>query len=330
MVSHIDPSGWKVSNSQKSGYTKDVKRSKSVLIIGGSGFIGTHLCLRLRDTHKVYSTFFRNPVRVKGVTPIPMNALDREWVKRVIYTISPDVVVFAAGSNDAKWAEDHPKETDQIHSGAAVTIATTASILQPRFVFISNAFVFDGRKGNYKENDIVLPTNALGKAKLSSEKYFSSSQNYVIVRSSPLFGRGNGRNLSIFDVLRKAIFTGKQIKAGIHEYHTYAPIYGLIDILAYLVDGGPRNTTLHYGTLTRLNEYDFLTKLAKRFGLSTDLIIPEDSPPPEFAAKLHMDYSMNFTRSIELLKIKPLLLEEGFDLFEKELIARSTLSGVSG
>lgn len=297
-----------------------MRKSKAILIVGGSGFIGTQLCLQLRDQFKVYSTYKNNPVRVRGITPVPMDATNRDWVKRIIYTLSPDIVVFAAGSNDLQWAEDNPRECDRVHSTAAVTIATTAGILQPRFLFLSNCFVFDGRKGNYKENDIVLPMNNLGKAKLSSEKYFMGSSNYVVVRSVPVYGRGNGRVLSYLDRLRLKIERKEKIELSTNSYHSYAPVNGLIDILCGLVDGGPRNTVLHYGGLTKVNEYEFAMRFAKHFGLNSDSIIPLDSPSGGFTGTSSPDFSLNCTKAAKALKFKPLLLEEGFESFRHSLV----------
>jgi nucleoside-diphosphate-sugar epimerase len=66
-----------------------VHRTKAVLIIGGSGFIGTHLALKLRETYKVFLTYNTHPVLIPGTTPIPFNVEGRDWAKRLAYTTQP-------------------------------------------------------------------------------------------------------------------------------------------------------------------------------------------------------------------------------------------------
>ena len=182
-----------------------MSKVKAVLIIGGSGFIGTHLAMKLRDAHKVFATYHTNRIAIPGVSCIPFNTENRDYIKRVAYTLRPDVVIFASGNHDLAWSEHNRRDAERIHAGGAANIASAFDILQPRFIYISSCYSFDGSKGNYHENDSVLPSSALGKAKLGAENLVrGKSLNYMIVRSSPVLGRGNGLNLSFLDQIGRA------------------------------------------------------------------------------------------------------------------------------
>ena len=301
-------------------------RTKAVLIIGGSGFVGSYLAEKLRENYKVFATYRSRRIEIPGVTFIPMGVDNRNWVKRVVYTAQPDVVIYAAGNSDVDWAEANPREAELIHTGGAGTVSGTADIFQPKFIYLSNPYTFDGLKGNYREPDTVLPSTQLGKAKIGGENFIrGKALNYIILRSSPCFGRSNARNLSFFDRLRMKLERGEKTEMTVNEIHSFAAIDGLIEAIQRLMESGIRNKVVHYGGLTKLSYYDFGREFAKRFGYDPSLIHPRKTfHKSAVSSPDHVyDFSLNSSFLAESLKIKPLLLEESFDLVEKLLIPRA-------
>jgi len=60
---------------------------------------------------------------------------------------------------------------------------------QSHIIHISTDFIFDGTKGNYKENDEVNPLNYYGESKLKSEYLFKNGNiSYTILRTILVFG----------------------------------------------------------------------------------------------------------------------------------------------
>ncbi len=300
-----------------------MKTTKAVLIIGGSGFLGNLLALKLREKYKVFATYYHNRVSISGVTTLPFSIENKNWVKRVIYTTRPDVVVYLAGKNSVEWADKQLHRAEMVHAGGPAAITANYDVVQPRLIFVSNSYVFDGTKGNYHENDTVLPGNILGKMKLSGENIIKSKcLNYVILRSSPVFGRSNGLNPSFIDRLRMSLVRKQRIEVPQGEYHSFAPADGLCDLIGKLIESGVRNRALHYGGLTKTTKYEFARSFAARFGYDPSLITPKATYKNKDGTTdvPLLDFSLNSTQSAETLKIKPFLLEEGFDLIEKQLI----------
>lgn len=299
-------------------------QSKSVLIFGGSGFIGTHLCLKLRDQYKVYATYSKKPARIPGVTFFPASIENKDWIKRIMFTINPDIVIYAIGSNSFEWAETNPDLADRYHAVGPAVVAGAADIIQPRFIYLSNPYVFDGVRGNYHENDIVLPPNNIGKVKLGGENVVRSKcLNHIILRSSPVIGRGNGVNLSIIDSLRMVLDRNERIEFSTHTLHSFAPVSGLCEAVQRLIESGFRNRIVHYGGLTKVTYFELAKAFATRFKYNPNLIVPKKAAATKNIASEDslFDFSLNSTQAVETLKIKPFLLEECFDLIEKELIS---------
>ncbi len=297
-------------------------KTKSVLIIGGSGFVGSHLALRLREGYKVFATYHRKPVKIPGVTMLPLKIGDEIWVKRIVYAARPDVVIYAAGKNDVIWAELNPRDAEKMNTAGPAHISSVAEILQPKFIYLSNCYTFDGKKGNYKEGDLLLPSTVLGKSKIGGENFIRGrSYNYCIVRSSPLYGRGNGYNLSFLDHLRISLSRGERVELAKDEIHSFASIDAFTDLIARLVDGGPKNKALHFGGITKLSYFEFGQEFAKCFGYDPGLILEKKTQTKSsIIVQQASDYSLNSSYLAETLKIQPLLLEQGFDLLKKKLV----------
>jgi dTDP-4-dehydrorhamnose reductase len=306
-----------------------VNRTKSILVVGGSGTLGSQLALRLRENYKVFATYHRTPCQIPGVSCLPLDVTNRDQVRRLIYVTHPDVILYAAGSNDLIQAEDEPRRAEHAHTSGPAMVLGVAELLGPRFILFSNCYTFDGSRGNYRETDTVIPATALGKAKIGGENFIrGKSLNHVIVRCSPFIARGTGIRSTWFDQLRSALARDRSVALPNDEVHSLVPIEGLLELTEKLIESGPRNRILHYGGLTRMSFYDFGKAFAKHFGYSLDLVqIGKANQPPVLASGAHplapghrLDFSLNSTLAVQSLKIQPLLLEESLDLIEKQLV----------
>lgn len=274
-------------------------RYKTILIVGGSGFLGTHLCLRLRDNYKVFATYHKNPTHIPGVTFFPLDAMKRDFAKRLVYTIRPEVILFVAGSNDVVWAEKNPRDADRIHTGGSVNISTVSEIFQPKFIYLSNSYVFDGKRGNYHETDAVLPDTALGKSKLSSENFIKSkSLNFCILRSSPVFGRGNVKHTSLVDQLRISFAKNQRIELSNDAYHSWVSMPHFLQAVEGLVENPQRKKIYHLGGLTRATAFEFGREFAREFGYSPDLVQPLGARTPE------LDFSLNSSQLLKQISMR--------------------------
>jgi dTDP-4-dehydrorhamnose reductase len=294
---------------------------KSILIVGGSGFIGTQLALKLREAYKVYATYFRHPQKMSGVTYLPLSAVSVEKQKRVIYLTSPDVVIYAAGNNKMDWAGANTQEAEHVHVQGPLGVLKAATSFQPKFIYLSSCYAFDGSRGNYHESDHVNSPSALGKLKSAAEGLIRSrSINYSIVRSSPVIGRGNGTTPTFLDLLRLGLGREQKIEVDGDDLHSIAPASGLIELISKIVEGSVRNKTYHYGGLSKATHFEFARAFATKFGFDPDLvqrrIRKEDEDPPG-------DFSLNSTETVNALKIKPLLMEECLDLIDQQLVAHA-------
>ena len=281
--------------------------TKTVLVVGGSGFVGSHVVTKLREQYKVYATYRSHPITLPGVTYLPMALEDRIWTKRLIRWVEPHVIVYCAGSNDRQWVEAKGDEADLVHASGISTVAEACGILQSKVIYISNAYTFEGKSGNYHESDTALPYTDFGKLKLSGENYLrAKSLNWAVVRSSPLYGRSVPFHPNFLDMLRMRLDRGQPVELSDRETHSWAPVGGLADVIALMIESTIKNKMFHYSGLTKVSSFEFAREFAKKFGYSENLVTrPQKDDADE------EDYSLNCTLAVETLKLKPVLLSDG-------------------
>lgn len=146
------------------------QRRRVILFTGGNGLLGSHFKTLRPDI--VY-------------TDLPeFDVTDFSQMDEFVGMHGLDVLVHAA-------AFTSPPEIDKDPGRAlVVNIVGTANVVRlcaahgARLVYICTDYVFDGSKGNYGEDDPVLPVNRYAWSKLGGECAVRMYDNALIVRTS--------------------------------------------------------------------------------------------------------------------------------------------------
>lgn len=302
------------------------KKNKTILILGGSGFVGFHLAATLRHQAKVFATYFKKKTHLPGVTFLPLDLESRNWIKRILYLTQPDILIYAAGSNRIDYCHEHKDETEFLHSTAPGHVVGAMDIVQPKLIYLSNPYVFDGVKGNFHELDTTLPVSVLGRMKLGGENVIKiKCLNYLIIRSSPLFGFGNGKNFSFLDQVRTSLNAQKKIELNGDTLYSFASIYGFNTFFKTVIDSGVKNKTLHYGGLTKMTFADLGRIFATQFDYPLSSIL-EKKYKTSLSTKgtvenFLSDFSLNCSQTMEWIRFQPLLIEDSLKMFQQHLAA---------
>lgn len=292
-------------------------KTKAVLILGGNGFVGSALAHRFSSDFKVFTSYHKKPFKIPGTTPVQVDILERDKMKRIMYRIQPDVVVICAGrflpvltANTEKELEGQIDEAVQSNGPANVALST--DIIQPKIIYVSSCHVFDGRSGNFHENDITLPAGDFGKVKIGGENYTRRSFNYAIVRASPLYGFGNPFHPSFLDHYRALLSQGVPFEVPHFESYSFAPVWGFADFMTKVVTNAPKGKIFHYGGLQKMTLYDFMVQFAKHFKLDENLIRPRQMDVANNLIK-KPDFSLNCTATSQYYKTKLYEINEGLE-----------------
>lgn len=182
------------------------------LIIGASGFIGSHLYERCkRDGIDVVGTYY-------------IHANNSEWIKfdicfddlssfcaRYLNGKIPDVVIICGANGDIDSCKSNETKSNLLNVVGTQRILGQADAMGVKCVFLSSEAVFDGTKGMYTEEDAVNPITVYGKQKVQVEQYIIHNiKDYLVFRISRAVGNRFGEK-DIFDEFYHKIVQKKEI-----------------------------------------------------------------------------------------------------------------------
>lgn len=268
---------------------------KKILITGASGYLGSNLSMYFTAKgHNVSGIINKNPL---PYNPSHERIFDADItnyneIKKIIAEIQPDIIIHTAALSDLSKCEGDKALAFNINVGGTRNIIKSIRELdfEPKLIFISSDYVFEGDHGDYKENERPNPKTVYGNTKLVSEDDIKKSLNdYIICRTANVYGDGgkffnflvsNLRNDNEISVYRNAIFTPTYI-----EY--------FLDSIERLIEKDYKGI-IHITGNERLSRYDFSIKIADALNKERNLIRPVERPLNGLISKdssLNSDYA---------------------------------------
>jgi len=156
-----------------------------LLITGVSGQVGSEV-FRF-SKHKNYGIYFSSEPKTPNENIFKVDIRDRNEVFNVVRKIKPDWIVHCAAATKVDWCEINKDQTMEINFDGTKNLVDVSKEVNSKFLFVSTDYVFDGSKGNYKEEDETRPVNFYGQTKLDAELYVKNLGNYLIMRTSHVF-----------------------------------------------------------------------------------------------------------------------------------------------
>jgi len=145
---------------------------KKILVTGGDG----RFAQELKKIKSHYKFIFRSKKQ--------LNILSSKSIKKNFQRFKPHIILHLAGLS--RPMNIHKNE---INSSIDLNIIGTANIVKLceekkiKIIFFSTSYVYPGSKGNYKENDSLLPWNNYGWSKLGAESSVQMYKNSLIIRA---------------------------------------------------------------------------------------------------------------------------------------------------
>ena len=250
---------------------------KSILIIGGSGLVGSSLVKLASDNMKVFFTFCNSPVQIANTKSFFIDLLDGEEssICDLIKSLSPDIVVNTVALQSVDDCELNHKIADRLHVESTKEIAAACLESSSKLIHFSSNFVFDGKKGCYREDDLCNPISYYGKTRLEAEKIvLDSSLNNVILRTTVIYGWHKNSKFTNFVLGR--LLNGTKLEAFTDQYGNPTHADDLAKCIIKIISS---NTSGLFHTVgkTCVNRYEFALDIANTFGLDKSLVIPVTS-----------------------------------------------------
>lgn len=142
------------------------------LVIGGSGFIGTHLVAELRRVgHFVIGTSSHSGLLGFQKFDLLEDSLIASIPRQFFKGDESPVLVLAAVQGNMDQCLGDRDRSYRINVSKPIALIREAASLGCRVVFLSTGHVFDGTIGNRHEEDPVNPANEYARQKLEVENF---------------------------------------------------------------------------------------------------------------------------------------------------------------
>jgi len=269
---------------------------KNLLLTGASGFLGWNICKAAKCDWQVHGIVYNASFRIQEVILHKLNLSDVSKVRKLFEEIHSDAVIHTAAISDANYCQQHPDETFSINVTATVLLAELCAERKIPFVFTSSDLVFDGKKGNYSEDDAVNPVSKYGEQKAAAEALVLKKYPEAAVCRMPLMigDGGIGRKGYLISFLTKAK-NGEPLKLFTDEFRS--PLGGMSAAKGLLLALEKFKGIYHLGGRERLSRFELGEKIADIFGIPKSRLIPVRQCDMSMSAPRPADVSLNSSKA---------------------------------
>ncbi len=297
---------------------------KKILITGSNGLLGQtllNLVLKEKNNYEVIG-FSRGKNRSgrTDFTYISIDITDKDLLKKRILEINPDVIVHTAAMTNVDACEDDKKGCDLLNIDVVGSLADISKTINAHLIHISTDFIFDGKKGFYKETDTPNPLSYYGLSKLKSEEILvNSTINYTILRTILVYGfvyKMTRNNIVLW--VKKMLEEKKEITIVNDQFRmpTYAEDLALACKMA--IDKKAIGV-FNISSNTLLSIYEIAQQIADIFNLDKSLIKPISTATLNQKAIRPVKTGFNLEKTNKELGFYPKSFKEDLLRFKKRL-----------
>ena len=182
-------------------------------ITGAGGLIGSHI-VRAAAVHAPNW-------RVRGLTRSDFDFTDFPEVQRQFEADLPQLVIHCAAMSDPTVCEAQQTHTRLVNREATFYLSGLAQDIP--MIFFSSDLVFDGKHGNYTEQDEPSPLTFYARTKAEAEALVLANLLHSVVRTTLTAGKSPNSDRGIEEQLRLRWAKGDTVKLFIDEYRCPIP-----------------------------------------------------------------------------------------------------------
>ena len=280
-----------------------------VLVTGAGGLLGSIVVSLASGKYDVYAAFNQHPPP-KGI-PVKLDLLEKEETAALVAKTRPDAVVHTAALTDVDKCERERDLAEKVNHEATRTLSESAKKAGAYFLYVSTDYVFDGRRGMYREEDQTNPISVYGLSKLHGEESVQASgAESCIARGSVVYGARPGAGKVNFALwLVERLRNGESVKVLEDQYVSPTLNSRFAEMILEALERRT-NGIFHMAGASRVSRYDFAVALADTFGLDASLVEPVTMDEMKWVAKRPRDSSLDVSKATSLISKKPLLLPD--------------------
>ena len=298
---------------------------KKVIITGSNGLLGQSLLELLLQEKENYQVFgFSRGKNRTGRTDfdyVSIDITDKNRLKNEVEKINPDFIINTAAITQVDDCETNKKACDILNVEVVKWLAEISSTINCHLIQISTDFIFDGKKGYYKETDAPNPLSYYGLSKLKSEEVLTNSTiDFTILRTILVYGKvyNMSRNNIVLWV-KKMLENQQEITIVDDQYRMPTYVVDLAMACKIAIDKKAIGI-FNIASNTLLSVYQIAQEIANCFGLNKDFIKPISTATLNQTAPRPAKTGFDLTKTNSQLGFYPKSFTEDLKRFKEQLI----------
>jgi len=280
---------------------------KKILITGSTGQLGNSLGKVFKSR---YDLVFTSRTKPNKNTNYFLDITNSLLVKDMVSAISPDIIINLAAQTNVDLCESNP---DLAYAINFQGVKNLVNVFKGPIIHLSTDYVFDGKLGQYKENDITNPINVYGLTKYKAEKVLlEKSKESLVIRTNVLYDYQSKAKSSFLNWVVNALKRGEKIKVVDDQFNN--PTW--TNSISVVIDRAIRadlNGLIHWGDFDWISRYDFANKIADKFNLQSNLIEPIKTEELNQVAPRPLNGGLDTTLAQDLLRLEPPQIDDCLD-----------------
>lgn len=296
---------------------------KRVLVCGSNGLLGQSLA-RLLDSDDEYEVLHSSHHRSFAQEDIlidytQLDISNRSDVKSLVTSFRPDVILNAAAMTNVDACERERETAWKMNVTAVENLTEVCRRIDAKLVHVSTDYVFDGKNGNYSEEDRVNPVNYYGKTKLAGENIIlTSGIRSAILRTILVYGSGvNVKNNFALWVIN-SLHEKRSIRCAYDQISNPTHVSDLAMALKLTVDHHAEGI-YHIAGAEKVSRYDFALRAAEIFGYDPSMISRVTSSELQQFAVRPLHTSFIIEKAKMEFNYHPMNISQGLKLLQEEL-----------
>lgn len=290
------------------------------LVTGASGFLGSNLCLHLRDNGaEVWGSTHSHPHTLKGVRSATLDVCVPSAIEALLDQAKPDVIYHLGAMADPDACARDLPATRQINVQGSKSLAQTCAQRGIALVFASSDQVFDGTKSWWREEDATGAPGAYGKSKADAEKAVLEAAGPLarVARIALCYGWGRAVGRGFAENWLKGFLMAQPVKAYTDQFRT--PLYVPDLCKALLALATAPSGTYHLAGPERVSRHQFGKALIDEWSFSPVLLQPASVKDTVFVDPRPSDVSLAIEKARTQLGWSPLGVAAGLQDMHKKL-----------
>jgi len=284
-----------------------------MIVTGASSSPGYKIALKLSEKFDVLAVY--NDHKIDGINSLKLDITKEP--EKLILDYEPDLIVHAAAIGNVDFCEENKEVCYDVNVASLRKLFSKAYRKGTKIIYISTDYVFDGKKGLYRENEVPTPINYYGLTKFIGEE-IALSYDGTVIRIAAVYGTGYGRtNFGKFIV--EKLSKGEKVNAAHDQYISPTLNTQIGGAVLKLVE--KEFTGIVHISGPRMSRYDFSLEICKKFGFNVSYINPVTINSFNFKSPRPRDSSLDNSLGNELTGMELNDINKSLEIFKEEYYA---------